>query len=111
MDKEFLDWLQKLIRDDKLIYFYKGKRWRQLRLLALERDKFECQRCKAKGKYAKAKNVHHKKEVKDYPQLALELDNTESICIRCHNAEHGRYQGGNQFKRKPFANFNPKERW
>ncbi|EOH96375.1 hypothetical protein I588_04768 [Enterococcus pallens ATCC BAA-351] len=111
MNNETLNWLMKLIREDKLIYFYKGAKWRRLRIQALERDNYECQRCKQLGKYSPAKNVHHKIEVKHRPDLALDLNNTESVCIRCHNKEHDRYQGKNRFKRKPFQNFNPEERW
>lgn len=111
MTKDFLNWLMKLIREDKLIYFYKCKAWRTVRKEALIRDNYECQRCKKKGKYSPARNVHHKEEVRKRPDLALELDNTESLCIRCHNEEHDRYQGKNRFERKPFENFDSAERW
>uniref|UniRef100_UPI0035C8D201 HNH endonuclease n=1 Tax=Bacillus sp. Xin1 TaxID=2740676 RepID=UPI0035C8D201 len=51
MEKEELI---QLIREDKLMKFYKSKEWRQLRLKALKRDNYECQRCKSKGKYKPA---------------------------------------------------------
>ncbi|MGU3442367.1 HNH endonuclease [Bacillus cereus] len=28
------------------------------------------------------------KELRDRPDLAYELDNLETLCIQCHNAEH-----------------------
>lgn len=84
------DKLIKYIKEDKLIRFYKSKQWLSLRLIALERDNYECQECKRKGNYHKAENVHHKKEVKDYPLLALDLDNLVSLCIKCHNEVHRR---------------------
>lgn len=38
----------KLIREGKLMKFYKSKEWRELRLKALKRDNYECQMCKSK---------------------------------------------------------------
>lgn len=78
------------INAGNLMRFYNSRDWRKLRLEALKRDRYECQRCRANGKYHKAENVHHIKEVKDFPALSLTLDNLESLCIRCHNDEHKR---------------------
>nr|WP_273717137.1 HNH endonuclease [Alkalihalobacillus pseudalcaliphilus] len=56
-----------------------------------------------RGRETKRKNVlqvHHLKELKDFPHLALVLDNTETLCIWCHNDEHDRLgdcQGGERF--------------
>jgi len=82
--------LIQFIREDKIMKFYKSKQWLSLRLIALERDNYECQECKRKGRYYKAENVHHKKEVKTHPYLALDINNLECLCIRCHNEEHKR---------------------
>jgi 5-methylcytosine-specific restriction endonuclease McrA len=101
-----LRWLERLIREDKMIPFYKSKPWRVLRQEALERDNYECQVCKKRGKYSRAQNVHHLKEVKMRPDLALTLDNLESVCIRCHNEIHDKRLKND--KRKPFVN---EERW
>ena len=65
--------LIQLIRDNKLMKFYKSKEWRALRLKALQRDNHECQMCKSKGKYKAAENVHHLKEVKTHPNLAMDI--------------------------------------
>lgn len=105
MNQERFQWLLTLIRDDKLVRFYQWIEWRKLRLKALERDNFECQQCKRKGKYKKAQNVHHIKEVKLFPLLAMELENLESICITCHNDEHKRLES----KQQP--RFTNEERW
>jgi 5-methylcytosine-specific restriction enzyme A len=56
-----------LIKMDNLMKFYKSREWMSLRLDALRRDNYECQRHKKRGKYRKADCVHHIKEVKDYP--------------------------------------------
>lgn len=97
----------KLIREGKLMKFYKSKEWRALRVKALQRDNYECQRCKSKGKYKPAENVHHIKEVKTHPQLALDLDNLQCLCIRCHNEVHDRLDR-TQKKERKFMN---EERW
>lgn len=68
---------------------------------------FECQECKRQGLVhvdsekveGKRKtielNVHHIKEIEDHPELALELDNLETLCLQHHNEIHGK-----GFKRK-----------
>lgn len=102
---ERLQWLRKLIAEDKVIRFYQWSAWRKLRQQALQRDHYECQQCKRRGKYSKAENVHHIKEVKLCPELAMTLDNLESICIKCHNMEHKRLEKSNQ------PRFTNEERW
>ncbi len=68
--------------------FYISKIWRKVRLLALRRDNFECQVCKAKGLVTPATCVHHKVHLRDNPLLALALSNLISLCDPCHNLEH-----------------------
>ncbi|WP_078430977.1 HNH endonuclease [Alkalihalobacterium alkalinitrilicum] len=87
--------------------FYKSKEWLTLRKKALRRDNNECQLCKAKGKYHNAENVHHMKEVKTDPHLALALDNLQCLCIQCHNEVHDRLDKV-QKKKPKFMN---EERW
>ncbi|PFG13060.1 HNH endonuclease [Bacillus sp. es.036] len=82
--------LKDLIEKNNLVKFYQCTEWRTLRKKILSRDDFECQTCKRKGKVGNAENVHHIKEVKKYPELALVFSNCESICIPCHNEEHDR---------------------
>ena len=105
LSQERLTWLKDLIRQDKVVKFYQWSAWRKLRQQALKRDNYECQTCKRIGKYSKAQNVHHLKEVKQYPKLALTLDNLECICINCHNKEHERLE-----KTRP-VRFTNEERW
>lgn len=52
------------------------------------RDNYECQKCKRRGRYHKAETVHHKKHLKDYPELAIVDSNLVSLCFNCHNEEH-----------------------
>lgn len=99
--------IKDLVRLDNLMKFYKSKEWLELRKIALKRDNNECQLCKAKGKYHRAENVHHIKEVKTHPHLALTLDNLQCLCIRCHNEVHDRLE---QEKNK-MPKFMNVERW
>lgn len=84
--------------------FYDSGEWKQLREEAKVRDNYECQPCKRAGRVtidlgeysegAKRKKiqlvVHHVKEIYHHPELALDLDNLETVCVECHNKEHGR---------------------
>jgi 5-methylcytosine-specific restriction enzyme A len=102
--------LIKLIKEDNLMKFYKGKDWNALRLKALKRDNHECQLCKGKGKYRKADCVHHMKEVKEHPELALTLDNLQCLCNNCHNEVHDR-RNIYELNRKNEPKFMNEERW
>lgn len=94
-----------LIRENNIIKFYQSKSWRNLRIKILKRDNNECQECKRNGKVGKAENVHHIKEVKKFPELALLESNCECLCIPCHNEEHDRLKGLHKSK------FKNDERW
>ena len=111
MTEEFYRWLVKLIREDNLKKFYDCSKWRKLRQKAMKRDNYECQMCKQQGKYHKVNNVHHIKEVKDRPDLALTIDNLICLCIDHHNEVHERYVDGQNKKIKDFKNFDSSERW
>ena len=80
-----MDRVKKLIADDG---FYKSSNWLHKRKQVLERDNYECQRCKSKGGFSPATCVHHIKHLKDRPDLALEEDNLVGLCDACHNLEH-----------------------
>lgn len=84
--------------------FYDSGDWRRLAAEVKRRDNNECQECKRQGRVsidtneysesAKRKKiqlvVHHIKELEHHPELALEIDNLETICVQCHNQEHNR---------------------
>ena len=111
MTDEFYRWLVQLIREDKLKKFYDCAKWKKLRQKAMKRDNFECQMCKKQGKYHKVNNVHHIKEVKHRPDLALDIDNLICLCVDHHNEVHERYVEGQNKVDKPFKNFDASERW
>ncbi|PIC75041.1 HNH endonuclease [Sporosarcina sp. P17b] len=85
--------------------FYQSTAWRGvngIRNQALKRDRYECQECRRQGRVHLdsvkvegerkkiALNVHHIKEIETHPELALNLDNTLTVCLACHNAIHGK---------------------
>lgn len=73
--------------------FYNSRTWRGKRLEILSRDNYECQRCKKLGRVSKADTVHHVKELGDRPDLGMTNDNLMSVCFRCHNIIHERFDG------------------
>lgn len=87
--------------------FYKSVEWRGkqgIRNKALERDNYECVKCKEQGKVTTREDevleVDHIYELKDYPKLALWLDNLQTLCRPCHNKKHDR-----------LGNINKKIKW
>lgn len=85
--------------------FYDSAEWNGkngIRQRALKRDNYECQHCKklglvhldSKKEEGERKtielNVHHILEIEHYPELALDLNNTITLCLDHHNQIHGR---------------------
>lgn len=69
-------------------WFYRKPAWQRIRQMALSRDNGICQRCYKKNIIKKADVVHHIIYLIDDFQKALDLNNLESLCHACHNAEH-----------------------
>lgn len=77
--------------------FYLTREWRHLRKEVLSADKYECQYCKAKGKYTRATHVHHVKPIDRFPELRLcsyyidergiRRRQLVSCCRLCHEIE------------------------
>ena len=83
-----VNWVNSLHTHQQIKQFYMSAAWERARDAALMRDHFECQRCKKKGLYVPATVVHHKRYLRDRPDLALNIDNLESLCSECHYKEH-----------------------
>lgn len=62
--------------------------------MALQRDNWLCQECLRQGKVTTAREVHHKKELEEYPELGLDIDNLESLCHDCHEQTKQRREAG-----------------
>ncbi len=74
--------------------FYHSAPWLAVRSQALLRDHEICQVCLAAFRAGKMRRprratiVHHIIPRTQRPDLALDLDNLQSICAICHNQEH-----------------------
>lgn len=68
--------------------FYKSSEWQRKRQEILERDNYECQHCKKRGQFSRARSVHHIRHLERWPELALDDDNLISLCEPCHNEQH-----------------------
>ena len=80
-------------RDNPLIAAkYKSKRWKRLRKEKLLLTNGLCERCLKNGLSVPAYFVHHKEYVTDKnyedDNVFFNIDNTESLCKKCHNQEH-----------------------
>jgi len=70
--------------------------WQKLRKLYLKHNPL-CERCKRLGRTTPADTVHHKRSVKEYPELRLTWDNLMSLCRNCHEIVEGRKQDRGEF--------------
>ena len=87
--------LRALLAKGQEIRFYWWPEWLETRATVLQLDRYECQLCKARGRYSKATIVHHVKHLRDRPDLALSLFDPDtgerqlvSVCKACHEREH-----------------------
>lgn len=117
LDRPLASWIRELEAEGRLYLFYKSPEWRALRDQVMADHHWECERCAARGEYARADTVHHEYEVKRRPWMALiryvdEPDGTRRevlhpLCGDCHNEAHGRRMAG-PARRRPQVN---EERW
>ena len=62
--------------------------WERLRRLALQRDRFLCQRCMRQGvetMLTYGSPVDHVIPIRERPDLRLVMSNLQSLCVACHN--------------------------
>ena len=87
--------------------FYKSKAWQVTRIKVLERDNYECVMCRKEGKVNikqnnpdkhKTLDIDHIKPLEHYPHLAFDMDNLQTLCVKCHNSKEGRFV---KWQRKP----------
>ncbi len=75
--------------------FYLWTDWKNLREDVLRMDRWECQLCRARGRYSRGEIVHHVRHLRDRPDLALSIWDPDTgerqlitVCKACHEAEH-----------------------
>jgi 5-methylcytosine-specific restriction enzyme A len=66
--------------------FYASASWIRLRRLKLAENPL-CQPCQSNGQVVAAEQVHHILDRKDRPDLSLDYENLQSVCVPCHNAK------------------------
>lgn len=62
-------------------YLRKTKEYKEFRKEVLKRDNYRCAKC---GETENLQ-VHHIKPVKDYPNLVMNFDNVQTLCLLCHS--------------------------
>lgn len=88
-EDELADWIPQLVHDrGNVRLFYLSKAWRHLREAVLKRDHYECQMCKAEGRFTPATCVHHIDYVRRNPRRALDPTNCVALCDECHYKIH-----------------------
>ena len=121
-DRSLITWIRELEKAGKLYELYRTTEYRRLRREVLEEHHNECYDCRQRGKYTPAVHVHHDKEVKDYPELAMskfwyDKDGKHLQLIplwhACHDKRHGRFFDGRAAHEKKMAEIEEKypERW
>ena len=69
--------------------FYSRPDWMKLRLAVLRRDDWVCNecgvRCLGKKKGSPSPAVDHKKPRKEFPELAMDMGNLQTLCVSCHS--------------------------
>ena len=75
------------------VAFYKSKAWKDCREAYARSKGGLCERCLKDGKYTAGEIVHHKVNLTPTnihdPNVTLNWDNLELLCMDCHAAEHG----------------------
>ena len=106
--------LQGLIESGQADKFYSWSSWHKVRDKVFKLDNYECQVCKAKGRYSRAVIVHHIKHLKDRPDLALDIYDAQtgerqlvSVCKSCHEELHPESMVGACVRSEPVT----VERW
>jgi 5-methylcytosine-specific restriction endonuclease McrA len=62
---------------------YDTPRWKSVRFLAKRRDGFKCVKCGGVNRL----QVDHVKPLRTHPDLAFDLGNLQTLCVRCHSAK------------------------
>lgn len=74
-------------RDKEAEAFYNSKPWQIVRLKVKKRDNNLCVSCLRQHRLKRADVVDHIKPYEHFPELALDMDNLQCLCHRCHQAK------------------------
>lgn len=110
MNNKTLKQIKSWLSEGKAYRCYQLPQWRGkngIRERAMKRDNYECQDCKRLGKQSRVDEVHHIVELKQRPELFLDLNNVVCLCKDCHNKRHRRELRGYTKRAEPLT----PERW
>jgi 5-methylcytosine-specific restriction protein A len=78
---------------DRQNSFYNSRSWRKCAKTYAESKQNLCERCFDKGIVKSYYIVHHKiyltNETINNPDVSMNFENLEILCLDCHNLEHG----------------------
>ena len=84
--------------DPEAVAFYHSPVWKAVRRKKLAANPL-CEECERRGRVTAAAHVHHVEPLRKAPERRLDLDNLESLCVRCHSRETA-YEVWGKGKRK-----------
>jgi 5-methylcytosine-specific restriction protein A len=84
---------RRMRQDREQQLFYLSRTWKQLREIHLTNYPY-CFECLSRGLYVPATIVHHKQELRQNPDGALDERNLMSLCKPCHSRLHAGKKGG-----------------
>ena len=67
--------------------FYHSQAWLSIRIIKLSESP-DCELCLLGGVHTPATHVHHKLELGTHPELALDVENMQALCLSCHSRHH-----------------------
>ena len=106
--------IRELIRTGRTADFYHDKAWEKLSK-RIRSEQRECWYCKQRGRVGANDLVHHRYELRKYPEFAYKRYYTDAlggkhinlvaVCFQCHEEQHGR---AHEKRRSHYTN---PERW
>ena len=82
--------------------FYNSKQWKDVELLYKKKAHYLCELCLQKGLYTPGDIVHHKIHLtaENYtdPEVSLNFENLQLVCIPCHNNIHHKKTASRRWK-------------
>ena len=76
--------------------FYHSKEWKRASEACIQRAGGLCEKCLSNGLVEPGYIVHHKVKLTpaniNNPEIALNVDNFEYLCLKCHNMVHAKVQ-------------------
>lgn len=91
--------------------FYSSPEWQRVRHQVLIRDNFHCVWCNEDVSGKGKARIDHIKMKKQYPELALDINNLRTLCASCDNKRHSREHNPYGVKREECDESGYPEAW